>query len=126
MIDLKQRVQLRQEGARIAHILIALHKMFPHMRGLMRMYQFYRELEAMRQAEEEKRIASVVETKTTVLPAMPKQTMSARVLLFGEDVSQVVAAEERERNTDPIHTTRKLSAEWGVVTEQRATVKVEE
>ena len=130
MIDLKQRVQLRQEGARIANILIALHKMFPHMRGLLRVYQYQRQLEATRKEAEEKRRAAIASVKTEVLPKMPVKHISAKVLLLGEDVAQVAAEEERERNTDPVHesanTTRKLSAEWGIVTEQRAAVKVED
>lgn len=99
--------------------LLALGRMWPCMnKRLWRRYSAI--LTGVQRETEEKRIADIVETKTTVLPTMPKSYLSARMLLFGED--EPVAAGEQERNTDPL-TTRKLSKEWLIETEQRPAIK---
>jgi len=126
MFDLKKHIALRESMHYAYAALQSISKMWPGMDiGLWQRYSLL--LTHTRKEAEEQRLAGIIETQTIELPALPKH-ISTRLLLFGEDVAQVAEEEEQERHTDPVqpHVTRKLSAEWGIVTEQRAIVKHEE
>jgi len=124
--DLKRHIALRESMCNAYAALQSISKMWPGMDiDLWQRYSLL--LTHTRKEAEEKRLASIVETQTVELPALPKH-ISTRLLLFGEDVAQVAIEEEQERHTDPMqpHATRKLNKEWFIETEQRAAVKREE